>query len=79
MITDGDLRRAQVKWGQTACTRNAGQLMSANPKTISADSLAAEALKVMEKHSISDLLIVDQQHSPVGLIDLKDLLRAGII
>jgi arabinose-5-phosphate isomerase len=79
MITDGDLRRAQVKWGQNAFTRNAGQLMSANPKTISADSLAAEALKVMEKHSISDLLIVDQQHSPVGLIDLKDLLRAGII
>jgi arabinose-5-phosphate isomerase len=79
MITDGDLRRAQVKWGQSACSRSAGQLMSANPKTISADSLAAEALKVMEKHSISDLLIVDANHSPVGLIDLKDLLRAGII
>jgi arabinose-5-phosphate isomerase len=79
MITDGDLRRAQVKWGQNAFSKTAGQLMSANPKTIGADSLAAEALKTMEKHLISDLLIVDENHSPVGLIDLKDLLRAGII
>ncbi len=79
VITDGDLRRAQVKWALESFKRTAGQLMSPNPKTIGSKCLAGEALKLMEKHSISDLLIVDANHSPIGLIDLKDLLRAGVI
>jgi arabinose-5-phosphate isomerase len=53
--------------------------MTGNPKTISSNALAVEALNIMEKYAISDLLIVDDQHRPIGLIDLKDLLRAGII
>ena len=53
--------------------------MTVQPKTISAKSLAVEALNVMEKHSISALLILDDIGRPVGLIDLKDLLKAGII
>jgi arabinose-5-phosphate isomerase len=53
--------------------------MTGGPKTIASHSLAVEALRMMEKHSISDILIVDGKMRPVGLIDLKDLLRAGII
>jgi len=79
VITDGDLRRAQVKFAQAAFEKTASEIMSANPKTISERSLAAEALKLMEKHSISDLMIVDDLRRPVGVVDLKDLLRAGII
>lgn len=79
VITDGDLRRAQVRFGPQAFLKAAHEIMSANPKTIPASALAAEALKLMEKHSIADLLIVDGDRRPVGLIDLKDLLRAGII
>jgi arabinose-5-phosphate isomerase len=79
IITDGDLRRALTKFRETLFVKCAGEIMTAGPRTISSQSLAVEALKVMEKFSISDLLIVDQNEHPIGLIDLKDLLHAGII
>ncbi|MBS1999145.1 MAG: KpsF/GutQ family sugar-phosphate isomerase [Cyanobacteria bacterium SZAS LIN-2] len=79
IITDGDLRRALTKFKHTVFEKSADEIMTVGPRTISENSLAVEALKVMEKYSISDLLIVDQNEAPVGLIDLKDLLHAGII
>lgn len=79
IITDGDLRRAMKAFGPDVFSKVAEQIMTPNPKTIKSSALAVEALNVMEKFAISDLLIVDEQAKPVGLIDLKDLLRAGII
>ncbi len=79
IITDGDLRRSLVKWGHDAFEKVASQISTANPKTIRSDALAVEALKLMEKHAISDLIILDEQSRPEGLIHLKDLLRAGVI
>lgn len=79
IITDGDLRRTLVNYGATVFDKSAGQIMTRGPKTISSKSLAVEALRVMEKHAISDLLIIDDKHRPAGLIHLKDLLKAGII
>jgi len=79
VITDGDLRRSLLKFGQDVFSKTAQDLMTKNPKTISSDCLAVAALKQMEKHSIADLLILDEQGRPIGLIDLKDLLKAGII
>ncbi len=79
VITDGDLRRATIKFGQEIFAKIASELMTKNPKTISSNCLAVAALKAMEQHSIADLLILDEQERPIGLIDLKDLLKAGII
>jgi arabinose-5-phosphate isomerase len=79
IITDGDVRRALVKWGTEAFLQIAASLMTAGPKTIRAACLAVEALKIMETHSISDLLILDELNKPAGVIHLKDLLRAGIV
>lgn len=79
IITDGDLRRTLLKWGPSVFNQRARALMTENPKTISSHSLAVEALKLMEKHSISDLLILDGERKPVGLIDLKDMVRVGLI
>ncbi|MDX1986348.1 MAG: KpsF/GutQ family sugar-phosphate isomerase [Candidatus Obscuribacter sp.] len=79
IITDGDLRRALSKYRDGVFEKQARDMMTTSPKTISAHCLAVEALKLMERYSISDLLIVDSAQRPVGLIDLKDLLRAGII
>jgi arabinose-5-phosphate isomerase len=79
IITDGDLRRALVKWHKEVFTKAAQHIMTRDPKTIAVNSLATEALKIMETHSISALLIVDQTNCPIGLIDLKDLLKAGLI
>lgn len=79
IITDGDVRRALVRFGSRAFTLKAQEFMSLNPKTIAAGSLAVEALKIMETHSISDLLILDEQARPTGVIHLKDLLRGGVV
>ncbi|MBY0357328.1 MAG: KpsF/GutQ family sugar-phosphate isomerase [Candidatus Obscuribacterales bacterium] len=79
IITDGDVRRALVKWSALAFEHRAEEIMSLNPKTIAAGSLAVEALKIMESHSISDLLILNEMKVPVGAIHLKDLLKAGIV
>jgi arabinose-5-phosphate isomerase len=79
VITDGDLRRIMLKFGTEAFSKCASDMMTKNPKTVSANALAKEALKLMEKHSISDLLIIDDDRKVAGLINLKDLLRAGLI
>lgn len=79
VITHGDMRRAQVKFGNGIFEKTAKDVMFANPKTISANSLAVEALKMMDKHHISDLPIVDEDGRPIGFINLKDLVHAGII
>lgn len=79
VVTHGDMRRAQVKFGNGIFEKCARDVMFANPKTISANSLAAEALKMMDKHHISDLPIVDEDGHPTGFINLKDLVHSGII
>lgn len=79
IITDGDVRRAIVRWGSRAFKMKAQEFMTLNPKTIASKSLAVEALKIMETHSISDLLILDDKGFPSGVIHLKDLLHAGIV
>jgi len=79
IITDGDLRRAIIKYGKDVFTKAASDLMTSGAKTIKANSLAVEALRIMEQYAIADLLITDNQNSPIGVVDLKDLLKAGII
>jgi arabinose-5-phosphate isomerase len=78
IITDGDLRRALQRDRELA-GRTAGNLMSRNPKTIARQELAAKALETMERHSITQLLIVDASHRPEGILHLHDILRAKIV
>jgi arabinose-5-phosphate isomerase len=78
IITDGDLRRNLLNFNKKVFELTAKEIMTKNPKTISPNSLAVEALKLMERFAISDLLITDEIERPLGLIDLKDLLRAGV-
>ena len=78
-ITDGDIRRAYLKFENTVFSKTAVELMNKNPKTISESDLAVSALKIMEDYRISDLIVLDKSHKPVGIVDLKDLLKTGII
>jgi arabinose-5-phosphate isomerase len=77
VITDGDLRRGLETRGDIF-RYNANQLMTRNPKHIAADSLAAEAVALMEQHSITCLFVLQDDCKPVGVIHLHDLLRAGL-
>jgi arabinose-5-phosphate isomerase len=52
--------------------------MTHNCVTIRADILAAEALHIMEEHSITALVVVDTEMRPVGVVHLHDILKAGV-
>lgn len=78
IITDGDLRRVIQRGGEFS-TATAGELASRNPKTIEPDALAAKALEIMERFSITTLVVVEGDRRIVGVIHLHDLLKHGIV
>jgi arabinose-5-phosphate isomerase len=78
IITDGDVRRGIEKWGKAMFDMKAREVMSINPKTISSEELAAKALSVMEKHSITVLVVPDDSGRAEGIIHLHDILKKGI-
>jgi len=77
IITDGDLRRA-LQPGAALLSRQAGDIMTRQPRSIPADALAAEALRLMNEGGITSLFVVDAQRRPVGILHIHDLLRAGV-
>jgi len=78
IYTDGDLRRTLAKKFDFNATP-VRSVMSANPRCIGPDALAAEAVQVMEQHNISQMLVVDEQHKLVGALNMHDLLHAKVI
>lgn len=79
IITDGDLRRGIEKWGKSFFDMKAEEVMTKNPKAISEDELAAKALSIMERYSITSLVVPDKEGKVIGLIHLHDILRQGIV
>ncbi len=79
IITDGDVRRGIEKWGKSFFDMNAGEVMTENPKTISSEELAAKALAIMERHSITSLIVPDKGNRAEGIIHLHDILKQGIV
>jgi len=79
VITDGDLRRS-LERGEDILQRSAGSLVHHNPKRILKRELAAAALQIMERHSITTLFVFEheQDQAPCGIIHLHDILKAGI-
>ena len=79
VITDGDLRRIIEREGEGMFGLAAGDVMTRNPKTITKEALAAKALNIMEKHSITALVVVDPKGRPEGLLHMHDILKAGVV
>lgn len=79
IITDGDLRRLMEKKEKDIFKTTAEEMMSTNPKTIEKNALAARALQIMEKHSITSLIITNGSKGPTGIIHLHDILKAGVV
>lgn len=77
IITDGDIRR-MLKDHQEIKGLKAKDIMSADPKTIEQDTLAVEALDVLEKNQISQLLAVENGKY-AGVVHLHNLIREGIL
>lgn len=78
IFTDGDLRRTLEKKLDFGITP-VKNVMSANPRCISADSLAVEAVQLMEQYNINQMLVVNEQHQLVGALNMHDLLHAKVI
>jgi arabinose-5-phosphate isomerase len=74
IVTDGDLRRHMRPDLMTALVDD---VMTKNPKTISRDLLASEALEILNSSKITALIVTDASR-PVGIVHLHDILRAGV-
>jgi arabinose-5-phosphate isomerase len=78
IFTDGDLRRA-LDAGVDVHTTTMVEIMHPKCKTVSADVLAVEAVRLMEEYKITSLLVADENHRLVGALNIHDLFRAGIM
>ena len=80
VVTDGDLRRTLARYDDGSIfSLTAADIMTRDPKTISDDVLAFDALEMLQKYEINNLLVTDAQGNYVGVIHLHDLVREGIV
>jgi arabinose-5-phosphate isomerase len=78
IFTDGDFRRSALT-GPDFLKTPVAKLMTRAPKTIRADALAVDALRLFEAHKIDDLIAVDVKGRPVGLVDAQDLPKLKLV
>ena len=78
IVTDGDIRRAVKSQNKDLLNARVSDIMTADPETIGEEKLAAEALKLMEQKEINHLPIIDENGSPLGMVNFQDLLRAKV-
>ncbi|MDD2752075.1 MAG: KpsF/GutQ family sugar-phosphate isomerase [Candidatus Omnitrophica bacterium] len=78
IFTDGDLRR-HLEIDPDLSRRRVKEVMTKNPTTVGPEMLAVEALRILREKKIDELPVVDGANKPVGLLDVQDLLRAGLV
>ncbi|MCD6093522.1 MAG: KpsF/GutQ family sugar-phosphate isomerase [Candidatus Omnitrophica bacterium] len=77
IFTDGDLRR-HLKEDINLLEIEVGKIMTRNPIVIGKEKLVAECLKIFEQRKIDEIPVVDENNKPVGLLDIQDVIKAGI-
>ncbi|MFC1632357.1 CBS domain-containing protein, partial [Candidatus Omnitrophota bacterium] len=78
IFTDGDLRR-HLEHDEHLSQRKIKEVMTKTPILIEGERLAAEALGVMQSKKIDEVPVVDKKGRPIGLLDVQDLLKAGLV
>lgn len=78
IFTDGDLRR-HLEADTDLSVRKVKEVMTKNPVTIQPQKLAIEALRILEEKKIDELPVVDKNRKPAGMLDVQDVLRAGLV
>ncbi len=75
VFTDGDLRRLMIRAPGNVLSLTAGDVMTPNPHTIGRELLAVEALRLMETHKITSVVVVDPDRVVEGVVQIHDLWR----
>ncbi|MFC1594375.1 SIS domain-containing protein [Candidatus Omnitrophota bacterium] len=78
IFTDGDLRR-HLEDNSNLSEKKVKEVMTKSPTTIYKDMLAAEALRILQEKKIDELPVVDKKKKPIGLLDVQDVLKAGLV
>ncbi|MCU0651562.1 MAG: KpsF/GutQ family sugar-phosphate isomerase [Candidatus Omnitrophica bacterium] len=78
IFTDGDLRR-HLETDPNLARRCVNEVMTHHPTAVHPEMLAAEAMCVMKEKKIDELPVVDSCAHPVGLLDVQDILKAGLV
>jgi len=78
IFTDGDLRR-HLEIDPNLSQRKIKDVMTKNPTRANAQMLAAEVMRIMREKKIDEVPVVDAKGRPVGLLDVQDLLKAGLV
>ena len=77
IITDGDIRRMLTQASEIN-SLSANDIMSKNPKTISINAMAIDALETLENNDITQILVINNDHEYLGVVHLHDLIKEGI-
>jgi arabinose-5-phosphate isomerase len=78
IFTDGDLRR-HLERDPGLINKKVAGVMTKSPTVITSDRLAAEAFDILRSRKIDELPVVDSKRRPIGLLDVQDLLKAGLV
>jgi arabinose-5-phosphate isomerase len=78
IFTDGDLRR-HLDTGVNIAEKKIREIMTKSPVTIGKDRLAAEAFQLLRSRKIDEIPVVDAKKRPIGLLDVQDILKAGLV
>ena len=78
IFTDGDLRR-HLEVNPNLSQRQVKEVMTKNPTTVSPQMLAVEAMRILKDKKIDEVPVVDKHNRPIGLLDVQDLLKAGLV
>ncbi|MFA5092650.1 MAG: KpsF/GutQ family sugar-phosphate isomerase [Candidatus Omnitrophota bacterium] len=78
IFTDGDLRR-HLGTDMQLPNRKICEVMTKNPTVVNKDMLAAQAMRILQDKRIDEVPVVDKLMRPVGLLDVQDLLKAGLV
>jgi arabinose-5-phosphate isomerase len=79
IITDGDLKRILLQNHKNIMEKTAAEGMTKNPKTTTSNILAVDALNLMEENNITLLPVVDGNNKPVGILQMHNLIEAGVV
>ncbi|NCO33574.1 MAG: hypothetical protein AUJ92_05400 [Armatimonadetes bacterium CG2_30_59_28] len=78
IVTDGDIRRHLLQNSADMLEKPAGEVMTRTPTTVHPEMMAVDAMRLLEERDIDELPVVDDDGNPVGVLDVQDLLRAGL-